>query len=145
MLYPHAMDKELAEMLTVVTRRKQVKGHDNLEQQMAELKEVFAVYDDSGTGQLQQAEFVQAIMSAGQLCYLLRAIQYLLISLEVLSNSSTEMADSYVTGSMVLSKQFWICNCCKSILLCIVAHSLLLWLEPIHRVIVYTGMRQFKK
>lgn len=59
-------------MLTVVTRRKQVKGHDNVEQQMAELKEVFAVYDDSGTGQLQQAEFVQAIMSAGQVCYLLR-------------------------------------------------------------------------
>ena len=59
-------------MLTVVTRRKQVKGHNNVEQQMAELKEVFAVYDDSGTGQLQQAEFVQAIMSAGQVCYLLR-------------------------------------------------------------------------
>lgn len=57
-------------MLTVVTRRKQVKGHDNLEQQMAELKEVFAVYDDCGTGQLQQAEFVQAIMSAGQVCHL---------------------------------------------------------------------------
>lgn len=68
------MDKELAEMLTVVTRRKQVKGHNNLEQQMAELKEVFAVYDDSGTGQLQQAEFVQAIMSAGQVCCLPRAI-----------------------------------------------------------------------
>lgn len=56
-------------MLTVVARRKQVKGHDNLQQQMAELKEVFAVYDDSGTGQLQQAEFVQAIMSAGQVCH----------------------------------------------------------------------------
>ena len=74
MLYPHALDKELAEMLTVVTRRKQVKGHDNLEEQMAELKEVFAVYDDSGTGQLEQAEFVQAIVSAGCACYLLRII-----------------------------------------------------------------------
>lgn len=70
-LYPHALDKELAEMLTVVTRRKQVKGHDNLEQQMAELREVFAVYDDCGAGQLQQAEFVQAIMSAGPVCRLL--------------------------------------------------------------------------
>ena len=65
MLYPHALDKELAEMLSVVTRQKQVKGQDNLEQQMAELKEVFAVYDEDGTGQLEQAEFVEAIVSAG--------------------------------------------------------------------------------
>lgn len=70
-LYPHALDKELAEMLTVVTRRKQVKGQDNVEQQMAELKEVFAVYDDSGTGHLEQAQFVEAIMSAGHILHLL--------------------------------------------------------------------------
>lgn len=43
-LFPHALEKELAELLTVVTRRKQVKGQDNLEQQISELKEVFAVY-----------------------------------------------------------------------------------------------------
>lgn len=52
-------------MLTVVARKKQVKGQNNLEQQVAELKEVFAVYDEDGTGQLKQAEFVQAIISAG--------------------------------------------------------------------------------
>ena len=55
-------------MLTIVTRRKQVKGQDNLEQQLAELKEVFAVYDEDGTGQLEQAEFVEAILSAGPAC-----------------------------------------------------------------------------
>ena len=55
-------------MLTVVARRKQVKGQDNLEQQLAELKEVFAVYDEDGTGQLEQAEFVEAIVSAGPAC-----------------------------------------------------------------------------
>lgn len=65
MLFPHALEKELAELLTVVTRRKQVKGQDNLEQQISELKEVFAVYDDDQTGELEQAEFVEALMSAG--------------------------------------------------------------------------------
>jgi len=64
-LYPQALDKDLAEMLSVVTPKKQVKGHNNLEQQIAELKEVFAVYDEDGTGQLEQAEFVEAIVSAG--------------------------------------------------------------------------------
>ncbi|KAL3152373.1 hypothetical protein ABBQ32_001431 [Trebouxia sp. C0010 RCD-2024] len=64
-LFPHALEKELAELLTVVTRRKQVKGQDNLEQQISELKEVFAVYDDDQTGELEQAEFVEALMSAG--------------------------------------------------------------------------------
>ena len=66
MLYPHALEKELVEMLSVVTRRKQVKGQDNLEQQVAELKEVFAMYDEDGTGELEQAEFVEAIVSAGR-------------------------------------------------------------------------------
>ena len=69
-LFPHALEKELAEMLTVVTRRKQVKGQDNLEQQMSELKEVFAVYDDDQTGELEQAAFVEALMSAGQICHM---------------------------------------------------------------------------
>jgi len=45
--------------------QKHVKGQHNLEQQVAELKEVFAVYDEDGTGQLNQAEFVEAIVSAG--------------------------------------------------------------------------------
>ena len=65
-LYPQALDKDLAEMLSVVTPKKHVKGHNNLEQQIAELKEVFAVYDEDGTGQLKQAEFVEAIVSAGE-------------------------------------------------------------------------------
>ncbi|KAL0051558.1 hypothetical protein WJX82_009797 [Trebouxia sp. C0006] len=64
-LYPHALDKELAEMLSVVIPKKHVKGQNNLEQQVAELKEVFAVYDEDGTGQLNQATFVEAIVSAG--------------------------------------------------------------------------------
>ena len=64
-LYPHALDKELAEMLSVVIPKKHVKGQTNLEQQVAELKEVFAVYDEDGTGQLNQATFVEAIVSAG--------------------------------------------------------------------------------
>ncbi len=64
-LYPHALDKELAEMLSVVIPKKRVKGQTNLEQQVAELKEVFAVYDEDGTGQLNQATFVEAIVSAG--------------------------------------------------------------------------------
>ena len=65
-LYPHALDKELAEMLTVVAEKKHIKGQNNLEQQMAELQDVFAVYDEDGTGQLEQAEFVEAIVSAGE-------------------------------------------------------------------------------
>lgn len=65
-LYPHALDKELAEMLTVVAEKKHIKGQNNLEQQMAELQDVFAVYDEDGTGQLEQAEFVEAIVSAGK-------------------------------------------------------------------------------
>ena len=64
-LYPHALDRDLAEMLTVVAQKKQVKGQSNLAQQMAELQEVFAVYDEDGTGQLEQAEFVEAIVSGG--------------------------------------------------------------------------------
>lgn len=64
-LYPHALDKELAEMLSVVIPKKHIKGQTNLEQQIAELKEVFAVYDEDGTGQLNQATFVEAIVSAG--------------------------------------------------------------------------------
>ena len=64
-LYPHALDKELAEMLSVVIPKRHVKGQNNLEQQVAELKEVFAVYDEDGTGQLAQATFVEAIVSAG--------------------------------------------------------------------------------
>ncbi|KAL0031643.1 hypothetical protein WJX77_011345 [Trebouxia sp. C0004] len=64
-LYPHALDKELAEMLSVVIPKKHVKGQHNLEQQVAELKEVFAVYDEDGAGQLNQATFVEAIVSAG--------------------------------------------------------------------------------
>ena len=64
-MYPHALDKELAEMLSVVIPKKHVKGQSNLEQQVAELKEVFAVYDEDGTGQLNQATFVEAIVSAG--------------------------------------------------------------------------------
>ena len=44
MLYPHALDKELAEMLSVVTTQKRIKGQNNLAQQLEELKEVFGVH-----------------------------------------------------------------------------------------------------
>lgn len=72
-LFPHALEQQLAEMLTVVTKRKQVKGQDNLEQQISELKEVFSVYDEDHTGQLDQAEFVEALMSAGKFRHLVRS------------------------------------------------------------------------
>ena len=50
MLYPHALDSELIEMLRLVTKKKQVKGQGSIRQQLAELKEIFAVYDESGNG-----------------------------------------------------------------------------------------------
>ena len=66
MLYPHALDSELIEMLRQVTKRKQVKGQGSIRQQLAELKEIFAVYDESGNGQLDQSEFMEALMAAGK-------------------------------------------------------------------------------
>ena len=57
-------------MLRLVTKKKQVKGQGSIRQQLAELKDIFAVYDESGNGQLDQSEFMEALMAAGQCTHL---------------------------------------------------------------------------
>ncbi|KAK9803406.1 hypothetical protein WJX72_007335 [[Myrmecia] bisecta] len=64
-LYPHSSEKELQEMLRLVTRKKKVKDASNIEQQIQELKDIFAIYDDDGSGELDKPEFIDALVSAG--------------------------------------------------------------------------------
>lgn len=65
-LYPHAYEDELTEMLRLVTKKRQVKGQGSVQHQLSELREIFAVYDEDGSGQLDQKEFLEALMAAGE-------------------------------------------------------------------------------
>ena len=65
-LYPHAYESELTEMLRLVTKKRQVKGEGSVHHQLAELRDIFAVYDEDGSGQLDQKEFLEALMAAGE-------------------------------------------------------------------------------
>ena len=68
-LYPHAYESELTEMLRLVTKKRQVKGTGSVHHQLNELREIFAVYDEDGSGQLDQQEFLEALMAAGRASY----------------------------------------------------------------------------
>ena len=68
-LYPHAYESELTEMLRLVTKKRQVKGTGSVHHQLSELREIFAVYDEDGSGQLDQQEFLEALMAAGKASY----------------------------------------------------------------------------
>lgn len=65
-LYPQASEKEVAEMMRMVMHKKRVKDNGNLEQQLQELRDIFAVYDDDGSGELDEPEFIEALIAAGE-------------------------------------------------------------------------------
>ena len=64
-LFPFANSKELRDMLQVVMRKRRVQSISSIDEQVKELREVFRIFDEDHSGQLDHEEFVDALCAAG--------------------------------------------------------------------------------
>lgn len=65
MIYPKSNENDAKLMLKIIMKNPKSEKYRDKDAELEEIKEIFMAFDEDGTGELEEEEFVEAIQAAG--------------------------------------------------------------------------------